>query len=355
MKIFLSTDPLGGVWDYTRVLSEELLSRGHEVLLAVVGRPTERQRAGLPAGVRVEARSFRLEWMTGAGEEVAAGGAWLAETARGWGADVAHLNQMAYSVQDFGAPTLVVVHSDALSWIAEVRGEEAPAEWAEYTTLVGRGIAAADVLVAPTRYQSRLTERHFGRAADRVIHNGVRPPPLPPRSRPVPLLLSVGRAWDEAKGMRTLDDAIGMLGDRAPAAHLLGEQVGPDGQRFTPRHLVGHGAVERVEVDRWMATATTYVGASRYEPFGLAPLEAALHGCALLLADIGSFRELWGDCAELFRPGDAAALAERIASLHDGSGRWRETAAACREHALRRYTAERFAAAYLDLYHEMSN
>ena len=155
--------------------------------------------------------------------------------------------------------------------------------------------------------------------------------------------------------MKTLDDAVGILGIRAPAAHLLGEQVGPDGQRFTPRHLVGHGAVGRAEVDRWMAAATTYVAASRYEPFGLAPLEAALHGCALLLADIGSFRELWGGCAELFPAGDAAALADRIESLHGPSGPWHETARACREHALRCYTADRFAAAYLELYHEMSN
>ena len=57
MNIFLSTDTVGGVWDYTRTLSEELCARGHEVLLAVVGEPTGSQRASLPARVRVEANS----------------------------------------------------------------------------------------------------------------------------------------------------------------------------------------------------------------------------------------------------------------------------------------------------------
>ncbi|MBW3628648.1 MAG: glycosyltransferase, partial [Gemmatimonadetes bacterium] len=143
MKIFLSTDTIGGVWDYTRTLSEELCAAGHEVLLAVLGEPTENQLRGLPGAVRVEARCYRLEWMPGAEVDVAIGGAWLAETARRWGAEVVHLNQLAYSVQDFGAPTLVVIHSDVLSWFAEVRGEEAPAEWGEYRSVVTRGIEAA--------------------------------------------------------------------------------------------------------------------------------------------------------------------------------------------------------------------
>jgi glycogen synthase len=355
MKIFLSTDTVGGVWDYTRTLSEELCARGHEVLLAVLGEPTDGQRASLSPAVRVEARRFRLEWMPGSTIDVAAGGAWLAETARAWGADVAHLNQMAYAVHDFGAPTLVVVHSDVLSWFSEVRGEEAPEDWREYEVTVTRGIEAADRLVTPTAYQSALTRRHYGRAADRVIHNGVRPPRLPTQTRPGPLLLSVGRAWDDAKGMRTYDDAVGLLADRAPPAHLLGQEVGPDGQRFAARHLVSHGRVGRLAVERWMAMATTYVGASCYEPFGLAPLEAALQGCALLLADIGSFRELWDGHAEFFPVGDPASLAERIVSLHDPDSRWLEAATSCREHALVRYSAERFAAEYLELYGEMTN
>ncbi|MBW3630853.1 MAG: glycosyltransferase family 4 protein, partial [Gemmatimonadetes bacterium] len=237
----------------------------------------------------------------------------------------------------------------------EVRGEEAPAEWGEYRAAVTRGIEAADWLVAPTEYQSALTARHYGRAADRVIYNGVTPPALRPATRPAPLLLSVGRAWDDAKGMRTYDEAVGLLDGRSPPAHLLGEELGPDGQRFTPRHLVSHGAVGRLAVDRWMAIATTYVGASSYEPFGLAPLEAALHGSALLLSDIGSFRELWGGCAEIFPVNDSAALADRVLSLHDDTDRWREMAGACREHALTRYGADRFAREYLELYHEMVN
>ena len=49
------------------------------------------------------------------------------------------------------------------------------------------------------------------------------------------------------------------------------------------------------------ARCPIFVSAARYEPFGLAVLEAAQAGCALVLSDIPTFRELW-DGAALFVP-----------------------------------------------------
>lgn len=37
-----------------------------------------------------------------------------------------------------------------------------------------------------------------------------------------------------------------------------------------------------------------------YEPFGIAPLEAALCGCTVVANDIASLREVWGDDALYF-------------------------------------------------------
>ncbi|HEX2090977.1 MAG TPA: glycosyltransferase family 4 protein, partial [Longimicrobiaceae bacterium] len=276
-------------------------------------------------------------------------------------ADVVHLNQMAYAVQEFTAPVLVAVHSDVLSWFSETQGQDAPAEWERYAAWVRAGIAAADAVVTPTAYQSGLILRHYGRAADRVIHNGAVPPEGGPRGEPQVgpgfLVLSAGRAWDEAKGARVLDAAAGILGgvmgDAAPPVHLLGETVGPGVDRFEPRHLVAHGRVERAEVDAWLSRASVYAAPSLYEPFGLAPLEAAFHGCALVLSDIGSFRELWNGCALFFPPGDAEALAGALAELRDDPGRCAHLAHAARTRATRRYAAPRMAAAYLALYREL--
>jgi glycosyltransferase involved in cell wall biosynthesis len=48
-----------------------------------------------------------------------------------------------------------------------------------------------------------------------------------------------------------------------------------------------------------MRRAAIFAGPSRYEPFGLAVVEAAASGAALVLSDIPTFRELW-DGAALF-------------------------------------------------------
>ena len=57
------------------------------------------------------------------------------------------------------------------------------------------------------------------------------------------------------------------------------------------------------------STCSVYAATSRYEPFGLAPVEAGLSKCALIANDIPSFRELWGDSALFFRRNDPDALA----------------------------------------------
>ncbi len=356
MRVLLSTDTVGGVWDHTVELARRLHDDGHDVLCAVIGEPRDERLAHLPPGVEVTWRDHRLEWMPDAAADVFAAGAWMRATSALWAADVVHLNQMAYAAHPFAAPVVTVVHSDVLSWFREVRGEDAPpADWAAYTRWVREGLAASEAVVAPTRYQADLVLRHYGREVDRVVHNGIAAPADAERGDLPPVLLNVGRAWDMAKGVSVLDRALDLLGDDAPEAHLLGETAAPHGERVETRRLTAHGRVERADVDAWMRRAGVYVAPSLYEPFGLAPLEAAMHGCALVLSDAGSFRELWDGCA-LFHPrGDAEALADALSSVCGDAKLRARLGSGARTRALRRYTGDRMAAAYLELYHDLTH
>ena len=64
-----------------------------------------------------------------------------------------------------------------------------------------------------------------------------------------------------------------------------------------------------------MDSASIFVSPALYEPFGLAVLEAANAGCALLLADIPSFRELWDDAALFVDVHDGAEILSGLQSL----------------------------------------
>ena len=352
-RVLLSTDAVGGVWDYALELARGLAGAGHAVRLAILGRPTADRLGGVPETVDVVTADYRLEWMPGADEDIDLAGEWLARSAREWEADVVHLNQMAYSGHDFGAPTISVVHSDVRSWFSEVRGMAAPPDWDVYAARVTDGLRAADVVVAPSSYQADLTARHYGRKVDAIIHNGLRPPASPRHGTRTPVAVSVGRAWDEAKGMAVLDAAAGLLDDPALEVHVIGDCGGLHGEVFDARHARALGRLPREEVDVRLGRAALYVGASLYEPFGLAPLEAAFHQTPLLLSDIGSFRELWDGCALFFPAGDAAALAAGIVDLSADPARREALGRAARDRALERYTAASFVAAYLDLYSSM--
>lgn len=355
MRILITTDLVGGVWDYAGTLTRELAAAGHEVRLAVLGDADPLRLGSLPPGVRWSAAPFRLEWMPGGPEDVAKASDWLRDVAADARADVVHLNQFAYAAGDLGRPVLVVAHSDVVSWFREVRGEAPPADLDSYRRVVERGLAAADVVVAPTVYQSVLLQQHYGRTADLVIPNGAaRPPARFSPGREPPLVVLAARAWDEGKGAPVLDAALKRMGDAAPEAHLLGPVVGPDGQRYRPSRLIVHGRQRRESVDRWFDAASIYVAPSLYEPFGLAPLEAARRGCALLLSDIASFRELWDGCAEFFTAGDADALADALTALVADAGRRRELGRLAFRRALERFTAARMAAAYVGVYRDLA-
>jgi glycosyltransferase involved in cell wall biosynthesis len=98
------------------------------------------------------------------------------------------------------------------------------------------------------------------------------------------------------------------------------------GRRFEGRFVVvraGRGVVEGPNVvdlgvvsdrarDALYAAAVATLAPSRLEGFGLAPLEAAACGGVVVASDIPAHREVLGDAAVFFPPGDAEAAASSM-------------------------------------------
>ena len=78
-------------------------------------------------------------------------------------------------------------------------------------------------------------------------------------------------------------------------------------------------------------------------------LEAAQAGCALVLADIPTFRELWDDAATFVPAEDAPAFAAALQALLDAPERAAERGAAARARA-GAYSLEAMAEAMLARY-----
>ena len=93
-----------------------------------------------------------------------------------------------------------------------------------------------------------------------------------------------------------------------------------------------------------------YICTSQYEPFGLAPLEAALCGCAVLASDIASLHEVWGDAALYFSGPES--LSSWLWRLSDHPCLLNESREIAGNRA-REFTADRMTAGYLELFRSM--
>ena len=101
-----------------------------------------------------------------------------------------------------------------------------------------------------------------------------------------------------------------------------------------------------------MGRASIYVLPARYEPFGLAALEAALAGCALVLGDIPSLREVWEEAAVFVPPDDTDMLARALRRLVSEPVLRSRMSTLARTRALE-FSPERMADAYLAVYADL--
>jgi len=352
-RVLMTADTVGGVWTYALELARGLAQQGDEVVLATMGRlPSTVQVAEASATslVALETGEFRLEWMQDCWKDVERAGDWLLALERRYRPDVVHLNGYAHAALPWSAPTIVVAHSCVPSWWRAVKGEAAGPEWAEYRTRVRAGLDAAACVVAPTAaMQEALVREHGPISSARVIPNGRDPGRFRPAPKE-PFVLTAGRLWDEAKNIGALCKAASGL----PWPVLVaGEPCHPDHGGVTAAEGgTPLGLLSGAEMACTLSRAALYALPARYEPFGLSALEAGLCGCALVLGDIPSLREVWGDAALFAPPDDIPALHEALRRLICDETLRARVAARCRARALR-FDADAMVARYSELYTEL--
>jgi glycosyltransferase involved in cell wall biosynthesis len=186
-----------------------------------------------------------------------------------------------------------------------------PADLAWRAAAVEHGVARANAVIAPTRsFAAALTAQYRSARPIQPVLNGRRP--LPGKADRRQHVFTAGRLWDAGKNVAGIDAAAAYLDVPVFAA---GPTCGPNGDSIHCKLLRLLGPLDDAAMAEQFAAAAVFVSVARYEPFGLAVLEAAQAGCALVLSDIPTFRELW-DCAAVFvDPNDPRRLAETLRAL----------------------------------------
>jgi glycogen synthase len=355
VRIVMTTDSAGGVWAYTMELCKALEPHGHEIVLACLGGPPgvgDRLAANRLPNVTLKDSRFRLEWMEEPWDDLQRASEWLLSLLRSSRADLLHMNCYGPLPATCDVPVLLVTHSCVHSWWRATHGEDPGPEWTRYRQTVTRALSSADRIVAPSSailaaISSCYPEASLaGRTA--VIHNGIAGADWPgTREHAEPFVLCVGRLWDQGKNLQQLAAVAPDLGCPVVIAG-----AGALNGIASPAGVVMLGALPRTELASCYRRAAIFAHPARYEPFGLAVLEAALSGCPLVLGDIPSLRELWMGAARFVAPGDEQGWRDTLRELlDDPAARQRLGDSALARAA--RYSATAMAAAYAGQYRHL--
>lgn len=343
--LLMTTDTVGGVWQYSIELATGLAAHGYRTTLATLGPPPtpvqRRAAADVPQVTLVET-ALPLDWLSDNPASVEQAARQLAEMAKNLRADCIHLNTPALAgAALWPAPVVTVAHGCIATWWQAVRCTPLDARFTWHRDLVRRGLLAADAVLAPSRaYAEDLCRTYNLPLTPAVVNNGRRTGAYDKQHPLAPEAVTVGRLWDEAKNVCILDQAAALTPTPIIAA---GAARGPHDEEFKPEHLRLAGHLSDGELAQLLTDRPIFVSAAKFEPFGLAVLEAAAAGCALVLSDIPTFRELWEGVATFVSPNHARGFADAIDGLAADQARREELGMQAAERAAR-YTPEACAA-----------
>jgi glycogen synthase len=364
VHVLVTTDTLSGVWTYTQELVTGLVSRGVRVTLVSLGDiPLPQQTSWMDELQDLDYRptAFRLDWMHEADRDIKESSAYLSSLIKELKPDMLHLNQLCYGNLPVDRPRVVVAHGDLISWWKEVHGRE-PVEgrWMRwYREAVTQGLWRASAVVAPSAWMLEALHACYVRPKrDAVIYNGRNPVSFNPYVSKDDSVLAVGRLSDASKQVNLLTQHVHPLplcivGSEAAVADCE-IPIRTDVKVAIDRVSVAlKGPQTQAQLRTLYSRASIYAATSRYEAFGMAPLEAAFSRCAIIANDIPCFREIWGDAAIYFHANDAESLADVIRRLHEHRDLCRGYATRAYQRARECFTAKRMIDEYVRLYHSL--
>jgi glycosyltransferase involved in cell wall biosynthesis len=349
----MTTDTAGGVWTFTQELAAGLLRIGCAVCLVSIGEPPSRVRQDwCDATGREWGQNFRyetvnapLEWMQDNERAYRDAVPQLLRLVKEFGAELVHSNQFCFGALSVDIPKIVTAHSDVFSWAEACRkGVLERSGWlSHYSALVSKGLQEADAIVAPTQWTAASLSGHFPFSRKpSVIPNGRTLPSAQDGPRKLQAI-TAGRLWDEAKNI-TILASVDSPFQLFVAGHT---RYGSASMTASLGKATLLGPLSSDELFARFRESALYICTSKYEPFGLAPLEAALCGCVVLAYDIPALREVWASGALYFR--DADSLTAQLQELRDAPDQLQ----AAREASLSRarmFTAERMSDEYYRLF-----
>ncbi|MDQ6697020.1 MAG: glycosyltransferase family 4 protein [Actinomycetota bacterium] len=239
----------------------------------------------------------------------------------------------------------------------------------QHPRLIARAVQRGAWVHAVSRFVADEVQAAFAIEAERVVvvPNGITPPPPDHAGTDAALgrhiagaeryVLALGTV-EPRKGLPTLVAAFDAVAAADPDLHLV--IAGPDGwgvealtaarDRASHRRRIHRlGWVSDAQAAALLRGAAVFVYPSRYEGFGLPPLEAMAVGTPVVTTTAGALPETVGDAARLVPPQDPEALAGALSDVLGDDDLRRSLVERGRER-VRRYDWDATTSGIVDLY-----
>jgi glycosyltransferase involved in cell wall biosynthesis len=332
----------GGSETYVRGLADALARTSELDVKAFVPTLAPDAGAGLPSVVVTEYRAGRgtaRRMVT-----LARAAAFPASLRKRYaGLDVVHY-PLTVTVPRLSLPTVLTLHDTQHLDLPELFGR---ATRAFRRLAYDRAARRADLVLVPSEFVRERAVALLELEPERVraIHLGVDHERFRPGSEPRErFLLYPARPWPHKNHGRLLE-AFALLRADEPELRLVLTGAGTEALAG-PEGVEPRGSVSLDELVSLYRRAACLVFPSRYEGFGLPPLEAMACGTPVAAARAGSIPETCGDAAVLFDPEDPSAIADGV---REALGRAPELGVLGLRHSVA-FTWERAAAAHEDAY-----
>jgi len=295
MRVLMTSDTVGGAWTYAIELVKAM-STDQFIIATAGGHLSSSQLRELPPNVKLIAGDARSDQADAPNADSGRTADWLLDIERRESPDLVHLNGYAHGALPFRAPKLVVAHSCAISRSRAVHLDYESGLWEHYRATVTAGLRGADFVVANSLAMLESLHQHYAfDTPARVIYNGlsIQRPTIRSTRGERAVVLALGERSDAARNIQAVIEASPLI--NAPVT-------------------IG-GTLDRDAMKDAMESASIFLSPALYDPFGETVLEAAQSACALVLADIPSFREIWRDAALYAPPRNVVAIAQQVNTL----------------------------------------
>ncbi len=221
-------------------------------------------------------------------------------------------------------------------------GEYSTAEFrARFAAQARHAAAAADLVIAVSRFTASHVEEHLGVPSNRirVIHHGVLPRILPelPREKVVLCLGAIQRRKNQATLVRAFRAmppgwTLVLVGGQGFEAAATLDEINRSPAR---ERIILTGYLPEAEVAGWYARASVFAFPSLDEGFGMPILEAMAAGIPVVVGNRSALPEVAGEAGVAIDPTDDDALAEALRSLAQNPELRQKLGALGRERAAR--------------------